>query len=131
MLKPLPVDLGDLPPVLDLGAPALPSMMMFEEQGLTISEPSEMALLHSKQKSDSTQLTGPSQESAGDSDEEGPNVPIDVLLAAVDLSSMEESKIASRKDARAGLKRSAQVFSVIDFLKGRKRCKLDEEEDHF
>ena len=130
-MKPLPVDLGDMPPALDLGAPAFAAPIEFEEHGLTISEPQEMALLSKKQKSDSTQLTGPSQESTGDSDEEGPSVPIDVLLASVDISSIEESKIAPKRDAMAGMKRPAQVFSVIDFLKGSKRCKYTEEEDHF
>ena len=59
-LKPLPVDLGDLPPVLDLGAPAFTSPADFEDKVLTMSEPAEMCLLQNKQKSDSTQLTGPS-----------------------------------------------------------------------
>ena len=120
-----------MPPVLDLGAPAIGSVAEFEDKLLTISEPVEMALLQSKQKSDSTQLTGPSQESTGDSDEEGHSVPIDVLLAAVDLSGIEECKIAPLCE-RAGAKRPAQkVFSVIDFLKGNKRCKFTEEEEPF
>ena len=114
-----------MPPALDLGAPTPMLLELGLSEAASLAA-AEVGLLQTKQRSDSTQLTVESVVSNTDSDEEG-RIPaaIDLLLS----EPKEKSKIASRRLAKAQRKAGLKpVFSIEDFLMGKKRCKLSEED---